>query len=246
MHHIFSCHGFSFISASRRPTVSPDSVSCAVRRTISSASRSIVHRARPTGGREHATATKTASSLAPSLRGAPGRGDSLSATAKPSSTKRCLVLYTVDVPTPTVRAISSSVDWASAARRICARLIWRTAPWPPLRSVCSCCRSSAVSVTRSRMFIDILDHSPDPVSSHRSHRFTAKQGQYLAFIHTYTLLHRESPAEADFQRFFQVTPPAIHDMIVALERRGLISRVPRRSEEHTSELQSPDHLVCRL
>src|SRR5258708_26619591 len=23
-------------------------------------------------------------------------------------------------------------------------------------------------------------------------------------------------------------------------------RVPRRSEEHTSELQSPDHLVCRL
>src|SRR5438552_13018187 len=24
------------------------------------------------------------------------------------------------------------------------------------------------------------------------------------------------------------------------------SRSPRRSEEHTSELQSPDHLVCRL
>src|SRR5258708_19549827 len=24
------------------------------------------------------------------------------------------------------------------------------------------------------------------------------------------------------------------------------SRAPRRSEEHTSELQSPDHLVCRL
>src|SRR5947208_5085275 len=24
------------------------------------------------------------------------------------------------------------------------------------------------------------------------------------------------------------------------------SRRPRRSEEHTSELQSPDHLVCRL
>src|SRR5215216_4791348 len=24
------------------------------------------------------------------------------------------------------------------------------------------------------------------------------------------------------------------------------SEIPRRSEEHTSELQSPDHLVCRL
>lgn len=66
------------------------------------------------------------------------------------------------------------------------------------------------------------------MSNHPSPRFTAKQGQYLAFIHTYTLLHREAPAEADFQRFFQVTPPAVHDMIVALERRGLISRVPRQ------------------
>lgn len=51
-------------------------------------------------------------------------------------------------------------------------------------------------------------------------------GQYLAFIHTYTLLHRRPPAEADFQRFFLVTPPAVHQMIVGLERRGLISRVP--------------------
>jgi len=73
-----------------------------------------------------------------------------------------------------------------------------------------------------------LDHTADPVSSHPAPRFTAKQGQYLAFIHTYTLLHREPPAEADFRRFFQVTPPAVHDMIVALERRGLISRVPRQ------------------
>ena len=66
------------------------------------------------------------------------------------------------------------------------------------------------------------------MSSHPLPRFTAKQGQYLAFIHTYTLLHREPPAEADFQRFFQVTPPAVHDMIIALERRGLITRVLRQ------------------
>lgn len=57
-------------------------------------------------------------------------------------------------------------------------------------------------------------------------KFTDKQGQYLAFIYTYTLLHRRPPAEADFQRFFQVTPPAVHQMIIELERRGLISRVP--------------------
>jgi DNA-binding MarR family transcriptional regulator len=76
--------------------------------------------------------------------------------------------------------------------------------------------------------MDILDHLPNPMSSHTSPRFTAKQGQYLAFIYTYTLLHRVAPAEADFQRFFQVTPPVVHAMIVALERRGLISRVPRQ------------------
>src|SRR5258708_24329916 len=34
---------------------------------------------------------------------------------------------------------------------------------------------------------------------------------------------------------------------LAAERRGEENRIrDRRSEEHTSELQSPDHLVCRL
>src|SRR5258708_30950858 len=34
--------------------------------------------------------------------------------------------------------------------------------------------------------------------------------------------------------------------IVQAERSDLVSRYYDRSEEHTSELQSPDHLVCRL
>jgi Mn-dependent DtxR family transcriptional regulator len=76
------------------------------------------------------------------------------------------------------------------------------------------------------MFIESFDHSADLVSSSSPPRFTARQGQYLAFIHTYTLLNRRPPAEADFQRFFEVSPPVVHQMIVELERRGLISRVP--------------------
>lgn len=56
--------------------------------------------------------------------------------------------------------------------------------------------------------------------------FTELQGQYLAFIATYTKLHRRSPAEADIQAYFRVTPPAVHNMILTLERRGLISRTP--------------------
>jgi hypothetical protein len=42
---------------------------------------------------------------------------------------------------------------------------------------------------------------------------------------TYTLLNRRPPAEADFQRFFRVTPPTVHQVIVELERRGLITRI---------------------
>lgn len=59
-----------------------------------------------------------------------------------------------------------------------------------------------------------------------SPRFTEKQGQYLAFIHTYILLNRRPPAEADMQRFFDVTPPSVHNMVLELERRGLIRRKP--------------------
>lgn len=61
-----------------------------------------------------------------------------------------------------------------------------------------------------------------------SPRFTDTQGQYLAFIHAYALINGRPPAEADMQRFFAVTPPSVHNMIKELERRGLITRVPRQ------------------
>jgi hypothetical protein len=48
--------------------------------------------------------------------------------------------------------------------------------------------------------------------------FTAKQGQYLAFIYYYTKIHGSPPAEADFRRFFRVTPPVVHQMIMTLPR----------------------------
>jgi Mn-dependent DtxR family transcriptional regulator len=57
-------------------------------------------------------------------------------------------------------------------------------------------------------------------------RFTQKQGQYLAFIYYYTKIHRQPPAEADFQKYFRVSPPSVHQMILALETSGLIARMP--------------------
>ena len=56
--------------------------------------------------------------------------------------------------------------------------------------------------------------------------FTEKQGQYLAFIYAYSRIFRRPPAEADMQRHFQVSPPSVHQMIVTLERNGLIRRQP--------------------
>jgi len=59
----------------------------------------------------------------------------------------------------------------------------------------------------------------------KSH-YTSRQGQVLAFIHHYTTLHRRPPAEAEIAHFFQVTPPSAHLMVLALERRGFITRTP--------------------
>jgi Mn-dependent DtxR family transcriptional regulator len=57
-------------------------------------------------------------------------------------------------------------------------------------------------------------------------RYTERQGQYLAFIYYYTKLHKRAPSEADMQRYFMVSAPAVHQMILNLERQGLIERTP--------------------
>ena len=56
--------------------------------------------------------------------------------------------------------------------------------------------------------------------------FTERQGQYLAFIYAYTKINRRAPAQADMQRYFGVSPPTVHQMVLALERAQLIHRVP--------------------
>ena len=60
-------------------------------------------------------------------------------------------------------------------------------------------------------------------------RYTWRQAQYLAFIDMYTTVMGRPPAEADIQRYFKVTPPSVHNMIMTLERRGLIKRTPGRA-----------------
>ena len=62
---------------------------------------------------------------------------------------------------------------------------------------------------------------------------TKRQGQFLAYIHQYTIVNGRAPAEADMQRFFQITPPSVHSMVLTLERRGLIRRVPGQARSIT-------------
>ena len=56
--------------------------------------------------------------------------------------------------------------------------------------------------------------------------FSARQGQYLAFIHAYTFVNGRPPAQSDIARFVRVTPPTVHQMILMLEKAGWISRRP--------------------
>ena len=81
--------------------------------------------------------------------------------------------------------------------------------------------------------------------SHVAQNFTPKQGQYLAFIHAYTRLHRRPPAEADMQQYFGVTPPSVHHMVLTLQRAGFITRqpgVPRSIEILVDPQDLPDLL----
>jgi len=73
--------------------------------------------------------------------------------------------------------------------------------------------------------------------------FTAKQGQYLAFIYYYGKIHGTSPAESDLQRYFRVTPPVVHQMIKTLHSHGFIDREPGKARSiklRLTRAQLPD------
>lgn len=62
---------------------------------------------------------------------------------------------------------------------------------------------------------------------HSRKTLTAEEGQCPAYIHLYTLLHRRLLAETDMQEYLPVTLPSVYQMLLTLERAGLIRRQPR-------------------
>jgi len=71
---------------------------------------------------------------------------------------------------------------------------------------------------------------------------TERQGQFLAYIHQYGILNGCAPSEADMQRYFRITPPSVHTMVLTLERRGFIRRVPGQTRSITV-IVPPESLV---
>jgi len=78
--------------------------------------------------------------------------------------------------------------------------------------------------------LSITDGMPRPAGTRPKSaarpKFTRLQGRYLKFIQEYLQLHGVAPSERDMQYHFRVTPPTVHQMILTLERKGLIERAP--------------------
>jgi repressor LexA len=57
--------------------------------------------------------------------------------------------------------------------------------------------------------------------------FTARQGQYLSFIHGFIVKHGVAPSFEEIGVHFGTTPPSVNNMIKTLDERGFLSRVTR-------------------
>jgi hypothetical protein len=73
---------------------------------------------------------------------------------------------------------------------------------------------------------------------------TFRQAQYLAFIAQHQALLGAAPSEADIADFFGVSGPSAHQMLVALEARSFLYRIPGIAR--SSRLAVPLHTLPLL
>jgi repressor LexA len=79
--------------------------------------------------------------------------------------------------------------------------------------------------------LDAADSMGRPGATALAGAPTRQQGQFLAYISEYVAANRAgvAPSHADLQGFFNLTPPSVNSMLVRLERRGFIRRVPGKA-----------------
>jgi hypothetical protein len=75
----------------------------------------------------------------------------------------------------------------------------------------------------------------------RSQHLRPHVDSFFAWAEQERALYKDQRGYADFQRFFGVTAPSVHQMIVQLERLGFIRRT-RRQARSIELLVPPDQL----
>jgi DNA-binding MarR family transcriptional regulator len=93
-------------------------------------------------------------------------------------------------------------------------------------------KRKAIKEEKAKALAGNLEESPKT--------YTAKQGQFLAFIYYYTKIHKQSPSQADIQKYFATTPSSVHQMLATLQKQGLITVIPGKARSITLLLTRED------
>lgn len=90
---------------------------------------------------------------------------------------------------------------------------------------------AAEAIGAALRVLDAAAPRKSPAASPSPEAPTRQQGQFLAFIREYMMRNYAgvAPTHAAFQRFFNLTAPSVNSMLIRLERRGFIRRVPHQA-----------------
>jgi DNA-binding MarR family transcriptional regulator len=91
---------------------------------------------------------------------------------------------------------------------------------------------SAIEAMRAALrCLASADYTDGLADAHLSSDPTRQQGQFLAFIREYMMRNEVgvAPTHAILQQFFNLTAPSVNAMLIRLEKRGFIRRVPGKA-----------------
>ena len=80
-------------------------------------------------------------------------------------------------------------------------------------------------------FLESAGHGDGLLAAQPSDGPTRQQGQFLAFIREYMMRNEAgvAPTHAILQQFFNLTAPSVNSMLIRLEKRRFIRRVPGKA-----------------
>ena len=91
---------------------------------------------------------------------------------------------------------------------------------------------SAIEALRAALrCLESAEHTEGLATAQASDGPTRQQGQFLAFIREYMMRNEAgvAPTHAILQQFFNLTAPSVNSMLIRLEKRGFIRRVPGKA-----------------